>query len=151
MGPGGPCCLFMGRAFPSLHCSGSSTRRCLCEEGGPGRVDRAPVQQTPCGPPHVKCRTAAADGGYAMVAVWKSDLVGSDQLGGGLTLTAGNSLIARFHSLLRRKKFSVPMRREFPCNLLNRLPYLASPGGVTCEPEFSQDRSSRPISRGRWR
>ena len=23
--------------------------------------------------------------------------------------------------------------------------------GVTCEPEFSQDRSSRPISRGRWR
>jgi hypothetical protein len=22
--------------------------------------------------------------------------------------------------------------------------------GVTCEPEFSQDRSSRPISRGRW-
>ena len=27
------------------------------------------------------------DAGYAMVAVWKSDLVGSDQLGGGLTLT----------------------------------------------------------------
>ena len=26
----------------------------------------------------VKCRTAAVDGGYAMVAVWKSDLVGSD-------------------------------------------------------------------------
>ena len=25
----------------------------------------------------VKCRTAAVDGGYAMVAVWKSDLVGS--------------------------------------------------------------------------
>jgi hypothetical protein len=26
----------------------------------------------------VKYRTAAADGGYAMVAVWKSDLAGSD-------------------------------------------------------------------------
>ena len=26
----------------------------------------------------VKCRTAAVDGEYAMVAVWKSDLVGSD-------------------------------------------------------------------------
>ena len=26
----------------------------------------------------VKCRTAAVDGGYAMVAVWKSNLVGSD-------------------------------------------------------------------------
>ena len=35
----------------------------------------------------VKCRTAAVDGRYAMVAVWKSDLVGSDQLGGGLTLS----------------------------------------------------------------
>jgi hypothetical protein len=35
----------------------------------------------------VKCRTAAVDGGYVMVAVWKSDLVGSDQLGGGLTPT----------------------------------------------------------------
>jgi hypothetical protein len=35
----------------------------------------------------VKCRTAAVDGGYAMVAVWKSDLVGSDRLGDGLTLT----------------------------------------------------------------
>ena len=91
------------------------------------------------------------DGGYAMVAVWKSDLVVSNQLGGGLTLTgqmpsddaksgfadqAGNSLIARFHSLLCRKKFPVPMRREFPCDLLNRLPYLASPSGVTCEPQF---------------
>jgi hypothetical protein len=35
----------------------------------------------------VKCGTAAVDAGYAMVAGWKSDLVGSDQLGGGLTLT----------------------------------------------------------------
>ena len=35
----------------------------------------------------VKCRTAAVDGGYVMVAVWKSDLVGSDQLGGDLTPT----------------------------------------------------------------
>jgi hypothetical protein len=26
----------------------------------------------------VKCRTAVVDGGYAMFAVWKSDLVGSD-------------------------------------------------------------------------
>jgi hypothetical protein len=26
----------------------------------------------------VKCRTAAVDGGEPMVAVWKSDLVGSD-------------------------------------------------------------------------
>ena len=80
----------------------------------------------------VKCRTAAVDGGCVMVAVWKSDLVGSDQLGGGLTPTGGkcqattqnqdslirveNSLIARFNFLLRRKKFPVPMRREFPRN-----------------------------------
>ena len=35
--------------------------------------------------------TAAVDGGYVMVAVWKSDLVGSDQLGGGLTPTGANA------------------------------------------------------------
>src|ERR1700751_5255342 len=40
-----------------------------------------------------------------------------------------NSLIARFDSLLRRKKFPVPMRREFPRNSLDLLPYLASLGG----------------------
>ena len=38
------------------------------------------------------------------------------------------SLIARFNSLLRHKKISVPMRGEFPRNYnsVNRLPYLAS-------------------------
>ena len=40
-----------------------------------------------------------------------------------------NSLIARFNSLLRRKKFPVPMRREFPRDLLDLLPYLASVSG----------------------
>ena len=40
-----------------------------------------------------------------------------------------NSLIARFNSLLRRKKFPVPMRREFPRNSLDLLPYLASLSG----------------------
>ena len=41
-----------------------------------------------------------------------------------------NSLIARFDSLLGRKKFPVPMRREFPRKLLDLLPYLASLGGL---------------------
>ncbi len=41
-----------------------------------------------------------------------------------------NSLIARFNSLLRRKKFPVPMRREFPYNSLDLLPYLASLSGL---------------------
>jgi len=40
-----------------------------------------------------------------------------------------HSLIARFNSLLRRKKFPVPMRREFPRNSLDLLPYLASLSG----------------------
>src|SRR5690242_20537838 len=41
-----------------------------------------------------------------------------------------NSLIARFDSLLGRKKFPVQMRREFPRKLLDMLPYLAPLGGL---------------------
>jgi hypothetical protein len=37
-----------------------------------------------------------------------------------------NSLIARFNSLLHRKNFPVPMRREFPRNSLDLRLYLAS-------------------------
>jgi hypothetical protein len=40
-----------------------------------------------------------------------------------------NSLIRLFNSLLGRKKFPVPMRREFPRKSLDLLRYLASFGG----------------------
>ena len=43
-------------------------------EAPPGSVRPAAAMRVAA----VKCRTAAVDGGYAMVAVWKSDLVGSD-------------------------------------------------------------------------
>ena len=41
-----------------------------------------------------------------------------------------NSLIPRLNSLLGRRKFPVPMRREFPRKPLDRHPYLASFGGL---------------------